>query len=375
MDTTRDMFDTLDKKTLKQWVTLSESLGKPAVITHQDARIIHANTPFTHFMQQQEDSPLESLADVVCEPFGELQSLIKKCNRNWPATHSFTLKSNRGQEVLCAAKLFHIDMLAEQDQYLFWVMTQQTKMADFYKQISHQHKRCYLGNVALEVAHDINNVLSIIGGYIDLLDIDKNDEKGIKNLACIQAAVQHGSELSERILTFANDDTPQQKIITSEEVLNASLPLLKSCHLGKTTLTVSNKLTSKLVVFPGDLEQIIINLGVNAIRALQGIEGTVHIEFAPADSIPDNDFSVFFPHSRWLKLQISDDGAGMTEQDLEKIFLPYYTQCVDKGGHGLGLTIVRDIVERYGGSIDVQSKINHGTCFTIFLPILGHEEG
>src|SRR5258708_32313718 len=131
----------------------------------------------------------------------------------------------------------------------------------------------------------------------------------------------------------------------------------------------ADDLDPELKVNPAEILQVLINLGVNALHAMNG-SGTLQLSATRATSVPSEwafRSETFNSQLPLVKFSVADNGSGIEPENLSKIFQPYFTS--KKEGTGLGLAITCELVGRYGGAIDVRSTVSLGTTFSVYLPL------
>ncbi|MCW9046072.1 MAG: bacteriohemerythrin [Alphaproteobacteria bacterium] len=227
-----------------------------------------------------------------------------------------------------------------------------------------------VGQLSGGIAHDFNNLLGIIQGNLELINsIAKDNELIIKRTEPALRATQRGAELTKRLLGFSSRIAQDTHATSLNEVILRTIPLVEK------SLTSLIKIEFDLVddpwltdIDPGDFENAIINLAINARDAMNG-NGVLtfktennHLSVAEADLIP------MAESGDYVVVHVSDDGLGMTPQVVARIFEPFYSTKVEGKGTGLGLSMVYGFVQRSGGFIDVSSEENIGTTFKVFLP-------
>ena len=228
-----------------------------------------------------------------------------------------------------------------------------------------------IGRLAGGIAHDFNNFLSVILGYSDLLlaEIPPNDPAREK-VKLIRDAGSKATTLKRQLLAFSRKQVLEKKVISINTIIRNFLKILGKIvgedivfktHLSDAPCTVEAD--------PGQIEQMIMNLIVNAKDAMPG-GGEIIIETAEVqvDEIYQDKHREFKP-GRYVLLTISDTGEGMEEEVLSKIFDPFFTTKEQGKGTGLGLATVYGIVKQHDGYIYVYSEKNKGTTFKIYLPV------
>ncbi len=161
------------------------------------------------------------------------------------------------------------------------------------------------------------------------------------------------------------------EIIGARRLLEDAAALIKahpSNHGAEISFT-SGDPDPQLKVNPAEILQVLINLGVNALHAMNG-NGTLQLSAMRATSVPSEwafRSETFDPQRPLVKLSVADNGSGIEPENISKIFQPYFTS--KKEGTGLGLAITCELVSRYGGAIDVRSTVSLGTTFSVYLPL------
>ncbi len=225
------------------------------------------------------------------------------------------------------------------------------------------HKLESLGIFAGGIAHDFNNILSAMVGCISLarLKID-NKEKAFLFLEEAEKAGLRARRLTEQLLAFSKGGTPVKQITDLKDVVMESADFIMS---GSTTALKYNIETdiSKADIDKGQIAQVIQNIILNASQSMpSGGVTTISIrnEFLKEGN------HIALPEGDYIAVEIKDEGSGIENKNLKKIFDPYFTTKMD--GSGLGLTICHTIIKRHDGAIDVKSKSGKGSVFTIYLP-------
>jgi PAS domain S-box-containing protein len=227
-----------------------------------------------------------------------------------------------------------------------------------------------IGQLAAGVAHDFNNLLSVIVGYCELLlaDLDPNDLRQ-PDIAEIRKAGVRASGLTRQLLAFSRKEIIQPKLLDLGSVvtdMRAMLVLLLGEDV-KVELALAPEL-ALLNADPGQMEQLVMNLAVNARDAMPR-GGTLTIETANVE-LDEHDATTHLdvqPGS-YVALTVTDTGTGMTPQVRARLFEPFFTTKEPGKGTGLGLATVHGIVTRNGGSISVSSEVGQGTSFMVYFP-------
>ncbi len=243
------------------------------------------------------------------------------------------------------------------------------------ERLAQSQKMQALGTLAGGVAHDFNNILAAILGNAELaLDDLPAQSRARESLGEIGTAARRGRELVRQILAFSRQQPLERARLEMPEVVAESCALLRAALPPQVQL--AQTASGLLPAVCGDatqLQQVLVNLGTNALHAMQGRSG--RIEFAVDTLPPDHpDLPVELAracaaaHQGAVRLRVGDDGCGMDEALRARIFEPFFTTKPVGQGTGLGLPVVLGIVEAHGGHIEVASQPGAGSTFTLLFP-------
>ncbi|MGD8882099.1 MAG: PAS domain S-box protein [Desulfobacterales bacterium] len=236
-------------------------------------------------------------------------------------------------------------------------------------QVLHAQKMEAVGTLAGGIAHDFNNLLMGFQGNISLMLMDLDEEhphcEFLNNMA---RYVKRGSDLTRQILGFARGGKYQVKIINLNDLMNKSADMFSRT---KKEITIHKKFQEDLwsvEVDQGQIEQVLLNLFVNAWQAMPG-GGNLFLE-TENTTLEENDYDKPYAISpgRYVRISVSDTGAGMDKATQERIFEPFFTTKGVGRGTGLGLASAYGIIKNHNGIINVYSEKGHGATFRIYLP-------
>ncbi len=242
------------------------------------------------------------------------------------------------------------------------------------RQVAQQTKMEAVGQLAGGVAHDFNNIHTAIIGHCDLMlmrhapgDSDYDDIKQIKQNS------DRAAGLTRQLLAFSRQQTLRPQILQLPDIISEVSNLLKRL-LGETVAlsTHHGRNLGPVRADPGQIEQVIVNLAVNARHAMEAKNDgrgtltirTFAVSAAEIDAMPTD----IMPPAEYTALSVTDTGTGIAPDALSKIFEPFYTTKEVGRGTGLGLSTVYGIVKQSGGFIFASSEIGTGTTFTLYLP-------
>jgi len=234
------------------------------------------------------------------------------------------------------------------------------------EQLRQAQKMEAVGRLAGGVAHDFNNMLGVITGYTDLLlHRAANDSRIREPLQEIMKAAERASSLTRQLLVFSRREIVAQQVLDLNELILGMHTLLRRL-IGEDIelVTLPEPQLGLVKIDPGQIEQILMNLAVNARDAMpEG--GTVRIETKNVERGAEG--AGLAPGS-YVQLSVTDTGCGMDAETQRRIFEPFFTTKEKGKGTGLGLATVYGIVQQNGGAIQVESAPGRGTTFQILLP-------
>lgn len=228
-----------------------------------------------------------------------------------------------------------------------------------------------VGRLAGGVAHDFNNLLTTILGNVELSRRRLGRESPIKrNLDDIELAATRSADLTHQLLAFARKQVIQPRCVDLNVCVSEAERLLRRTLGEHIQLEFSPGSDRPMVlVDPGQICQVIINMGVNARDAMpKGGRMTLSTRIETLDKNAAKEFPDLQP-GRFAVLSVSDTGAGISEENQKRIFEPFFTTKQSGKGTGLGLATCYGIVKQHNGQISVRSQLGSGSTFFVYLPI------
>lgn len=221
-----------------------------------------------------------------------------------------------------------------------------------------------LGTLAGGIAHDLNNILTVISGNIGLAQIEAPSDAGslLSFLSKAGQAAQHAAHLSSQLLTFSKGGAPIKRVSSLSELLAQAAEFSLYGSNLRADIDLAADLW-KAEVDPGQIEQVMNALVINAREAMPH-GGTVRI--SARNLKLEEDPGALLPAGRYLKITVADRGSGVDEDLAAKIFDPYFT--TKPMGSGLGLAISYSIVKKHGGMLHLESSSPEGSTFVFYLP-------
>ncbi|MGH9536214.1 MAG: sensor histidine kinase, partial [Terriglobales bacterium] len=253
------------------------------------------------------------------------------------------------------------------------ILRQTGERSELERQLQHAQRMEALGRLAGGIAHDFNNLLTVVSGRAAMLLEGACDDRQRGGLQAIQGATDRAAALTRQLLAYSRRQKLAPAPLDLNQVLTEFLPMLRA--LVGDSIALETDLAPQLPrIFAdrGPIEQVVMNLAINARDAMPS-GGRLRLATAlasPPDATPGA-----APHGgrrkRFVRLEVNDNGAGMTEEVRQRIFEPFFTTKDPGHGTGLGLALVYGIVEQSGGEIAVRSAPGQGTTFTLHLPLAG----
>ncbi len=246
-----------------------------------------------------------------------------------------------------------------------------THEVELEHQLRQAQKMEAIGTLAGGIAHDFNNMLSPILGYAELAmsEVDPDSELYF-SLSEISSAGRRASELVQQILAFGRRSDQEQKPVRVSIILKEALRLLRGSLPSTIYIHQDIANCAPVLADPTQIHQVVMNLCTNAYHAMRENGGTLSVAMRKAVVGNENaDLFMDIPQGDYIELRVSDTGHGMDGETIDRIFEPYFTTKKVGEGTGLGLATVHGIIQAHRGKIVVDSVLQKGTTFTIYLPI------
>lgn len=250
-----------------------------------------------------------------------------------------------------------------------------TERHELERRVRQMQKMESVGRLAGGVAHDFNNILTVIRSQADLILMEKPEKSVADDVTVIQDAADRAARLTKQLLAFSREQVLQPRNVDLGDVVRGTSDLIQ--RLIGEQIRVRYQVATDLATVrmdPNHMEQVLVNLAVNARDAMSGggelvisvQEQTLATE--EAESVPDLD------PGHYVVVRVRDTGVGMTSDTLQRIFEPFFTTKAKGEGTGLGLSMVYGTVRQSGGSVQVDSVPGRGTTFHLFFPAIDGEK-
>ncbi|MBA2664684.1 MAG: PAS domain-containing protein [Bradymonadaceae bacterium] len=349
----------------------------PLIILEEDLSVERWNPAFLKLLGLESDPSLAGeRIDKFIHP-DEREAFRAELNRLFSGDKDYFLREQRystdkGAPLWVSQIGFAIDKKIGQERRVLLIAVDVTARKLAEERAEQTQRMNALGELASGVAHDFNNILTVIGSVAQLLSLaltEKGEEELAGYVEKIDNAVQRATALTNQLVTFGQKEDSEQEVIDLNAHLRGIRELLIDV-LGKgidLEIDLAPRL-SPIEIDKGQIDQITMNLTVNARDAMP--DGgrlrikTSQIKFGPREIPPRLDL----PPGDWVVLQVSDTGVGMNRETRQRLFEPFFTTKDLGKGTGLGLATVYRVVTKMNGKIYVDTKPGEGTTFTIYIP-------
>jgi len=240
------------------------------------------------------------------------------------------------------------------------------------KQLRQAQRMDTIGTLAGGVAHDFNNILTPIIGYIDMAMEDTSLSESLhSDLEEISSGLSRAQSLTQQLLLFSKIAETNLVDVRMDEILGQVFRSLRPSL--PRSIDLKERLDHSCGLILGDriqLHQLLMNLCTNAIQAMAGCDGTLLVELrqggfnAESENLLSNEEA-----ADYICVSVSDTGPGMDEETLESIFKPFFSRRGVGKGTGLGLSVAHGIVKNHGGEIVVESEVGKGSSFHVYIPL------
>lgn len=255
--------------------------------------------------------------------------------------------------------------------YTHWVAVERdiTERRRFEEQLRESQRLESVGQLTGGVAHDFNNLLTVIIGNAELLEQELEGSPAQELAAMTLKAGERGAELTQRLLAFARRQTLDPKVLEVNELLKCMEELLRRT-LGEQIETKFTYQTGlwRTMVDPGQLENAVLNLCINARDAMSG-GGLLIVSSKNASFDKEGTNSLLgVAPGEYVMISVTDTGVGMDSQTQARVFEPFFTTKEQGKGTGLGLAMIYGFIKQSGGHVSLYSELGQGTTVKLFLP-------
>lgn len=342
-------------KSYKWWQSIIDAITDYLFVIDDNHNILRTNKTFASLFNKEP-------ADIIMKRYYELFGL--NAPHDWciapKSSDNITLnpvERNINDRVFLISS-FPIFM--DEQKAMVYVMKDITEIRRLKDQIHHLDKLSSLGTLTSGVAHEINNPLTGIIGYTEMLLMKDGKDETIKRyLNKIYESAIRCKRIVENMLVFSRQTLPQKSIENINEVIDRTIELHEySLRKNKVEINKSYDEVPYLAMDRQQMQQVILNLLINAEHAILEANTSGEIKIK----------TIYDKEGKHIVLIITDNGTGIPKEILPKIFDPFFTTKPVNVGTGLGLSIAHGIITEQGGTIEVESTVGEGTTFTITLP-------
>ncbi|HVU23713.1 MAG TPA: ATP-binding protein [Opitutus sp.] len=225
-------------------------------------------------------------------------------------------------------------------------------------QLVQSEKLSAVGQFVAGVAHELNNPLTSVIGFAELLSSMEANEKNRRHLDLIAKSAHRCHKIVQNLLSFARQHAPERKLVAVNTLVDDVLEIM-AYDLRTSNVTVKREFTDglpKLMADPHQVQQVFVNILGNARQAIQAFrrDGEIAVRTRAADGM--------------VRIEFQDNGPGIRAENLSRIFDPFFTTKPVGKGTGLGLSLSYGIIQEHGGKISAHSEVGHGALFVIELP-------
>lgn len=306
----------------------------------------------------------EILKASICAKQCPFEKVIK--NQHPVKLNNVTIITREGVSVPISVTAFLLNDVHGNTIGMAVAIQDRAELNNLRQQLLQSEKLALIGQLAAGVSHEINNPLNGIITYIRLMmrKLDENSiepETWIKNLKLVEREILRIARLVKNLLNLSRKTEPNLRSVSPRQLIEESLLLLEEQFVVK-EINLIKTFDDDLPDILGDfsqLQQVILNLVINAIQAVEK-RGTIKIELHAEGAKGSECF---------VDCHISDNGVGIAQEDMEKVFDPFYsTKSGRKEGVGLGLSIAKQIIDAHRGKISIESTVGKGTTIKLRLP-------
>ena len=368
----------------ERYKAIFEYTGTAAIIIEPDDTISMVNSKFCEFagMERQDILEHKKWYDFVALEHVEIMrnyidNKINSKTDDSPVQYEVRFISNRHQEKFVYSSL---GVIPGTDKVVVSLLdvTERRKAEQRWRglemQLRKSQKMEAIGTLAGGIAHDLNNILSPILGYADMImrSCDPSGDE-FKRSYKIQQAALRAADLVRQVLSVNRQSLDEKKLIHVHPVSKEVLKLLRGSI--PSTIKIVDEIDrdcGAVEADPTQIHQVVLNLCTNAYHAMEETGGILTVGLTERRLNPED--MVEYPNLSdgpgiYLAIEVSDTGCGMSKDVIERIFDPYFTTKEEGKGTGLGLSTVYSIIKSCKGDIKVKSSLGKGTVFTIFLPV------
>lgn len=261
------------------------------------------------------------------------------------------------------------EMVSKLDMSRRRLQEETAKKVETIEQLHHAERLATVGKLASGLAHELGTPLNVVSGRARMVTMgDLNDEEINECANIINEQSERMTKILRQLLDFARRRTPERTTIDVFEPINRTVSLLKPTASAKKIRLIVNQSVRlpAIKADAGQLQQVLSNLIINAIHAMPD-GGEIVLTAERREAVPPAD--IHSPKGKFICIEVRDQGMGIPEDDIKRIFTPFFSTKGVGEGTGLGLSISHGIISEHRGWIEVTSKLGKGSLFSIYLPM------
>ena len=350
-----------------EWIHTFNAIGDCMMVLDADGRILRANDAAARLYSLSPEDLVDMPFSALCGHNKALEATLIDYQ-----PHTIEMEHEKlGKTFLTSAfPILSKDGGLDRIIHIAHDITEQKQLKE---KLTQAQKMEAIGTLAGGIAHDFNNILGAMLGYAELAEQTCQPESTLAEyLNQINKAGERAKHLVGQILVFSRQVETKRVPLQPAPLIKEALKLLRASL--PTTITIEQDIDEQsgpILADPTHIHQILMNLGTNALHAMEETGGTLSISLK-RKTFSTHDLSQYpnLQPGDFIGLTISDSGTGIAPEIRERIFEPYYTTKETGKGTGMGLAIVHGIVSSYGGFITLTSHPGEGTVFDIYFPSL-----
>ncbi len=348
------------------------SIGDGVITTDEKGKIIVMNKTAENLtgwsLKEAHGKDLKSIFNIIDKDTGKpVESLVERVLKNGRIVklkkHTVLISKNGNEYIIedSAAPIRDIESKIIGVVVVFRDITEKIRIEEELLKV---RKLESVGILAGGIAHDFNNILTGIFGNLEIAKMKIGKEHpSYKFIETADKALERAVNLTKQLLTFAKGGEPILGVVDLESIVINTVNFNLSGSKIKANYEIPKNLW-KIKADKGQISQVLSNLIINAKEAMP-YGGNIYIKGENVKIAKDNLMNI--APGNYVRLSIRDEGIGISNKHIDKIFDPYFT--TKQAGSGLGLAITHSIIKKHGGDIKVESIIDKGTIFTIYIPV------
>ncbi|MEM1231545.1 MAG: ATP-binding protein [Pseudomonadota bacterium] len=327
--------------------------GQVLFMNHAFARI--RGTSASQLTQRTADGALRRLA---------VEDILKETSTTQHGEEWLTRVDGEDRGYLIHRVPFHSTVNGE-----LIVATEATELHRLQHQLQFSQRLEVLGTLAGGIAHDFNNLLTPIVGYASILEAAALPPKHRDQVQAIANAAERAKKVAQQMLSFSRrSEAPLlHEQVDLGVILSEAIKFMRASVAANVDIQLDVRAPCWVNADSGELHQVLVNLCTNAAQSIHAPSGSVLVSCDLIEA-GNTELPAELADADCARVQVIDDGRGMNQAVLSHIFEPFYTTKEVGEGSGLGLSVVKSIIARHGGSITVASSPGMGSCFSLYLP-------